>query len=59
MLAEAGAEVLLTDRAWERTAADISDTVRTLLVEPGSGDGDGEAPRSRRTWRSPPTTPCI
>ncbi|CAM5717254.1 Carrier domain-containing protein OS=Streptomyces antimycoticus OX=68175 GN=SSPO_092220 PE=4 SV=1 [Streptomyces antimycoticus] len=35
VLAEAGAELLLTDRAWERTAADISDTGRTLVVESG------------------------
>ncbi|QTI87532.1 non-ribosomal peptide synthetase [Streptomyces sp. AgN23] len=45
VLAEAGAELLLTDRAWERTAADISDTGRTLVVESGDGDdGPSEPP---------------
>ncbi|OPF80196.1 non-ribosomal peptide synthetase [Streptomyces antioxidans] len=43
VLAEAGAEVLLADRAWERTAADISGDRRTLLVECASGD-DGNGP---------------
>ncbi|MGW5699208.1 AMP-binding protein, partial [Streptomyces asiaticus] len=41
VLAEAGAEVLLTDRAWERTAADISAAARTLLVESGPESGSG------------------
>ncbi|WP_218053903.1 non-ribosomal peptide synthetase [Streptomyces rhizosphaericus] len=41
VVAEAGAEVLLTDRAWERMAADISDTARTLLVESESGPEPG------------------
>ncbi|MCM3804718.1 non-ribosomal peptide synthase/polyketide synthase [Streptomyces sp. DR7-3] len=40
VLAEAGAELLLTDRAWERTAAGISGDRRTLLVAPGSYGGD-------------------
>ncbi|MFE9062442.1 non-ribosomal peptide synthase/polyketide synthase [Streptomyces violaceusniger] len=45
VLAEAGAEVLLTDRAWERTAADIADGRRTLVVESGGGDdGPSEPP---------------
>ncbi|MEU1950091.1 AMP-binding protein, partial [Streptomyces sp. NPDC020125] len=45
VLAEAGAELLLTDRAWERTAADIADAGRTLVVESGDGDdGPSEPP---------------
>ncbi|MGR3937685.1 non-ribosomal peptide synthase/polyketide synthase [Streptomyces sp. BRA346] len=41
VLAEATADVLLTDRAWERTAADIGHDGRTLLVAPGAEGGDG------------------
>ncbi|MFI0817472.1 non-ribosomal peptide synthase/polyketide synthase [Streptomyces sp. NPDC021098] len=41
VLAEATADVLLTDRAWERTAADLGHAGRTLLVAPGAEGGDG------------------
>ncbi|MFI0776430.1 non-ribosomal peptide synthase/polyketide synthase [Streptomyces sp. NPDC021212] len=43
VLAEATADVLLTDRAWERTAAEIAGAARTLLVAPGAEGGDGPA----------------
>ncbi|MFE1972218.1 non-ribosomal peptide synthetase [Streptomyces hygroscopicus] len=44
VLAEAGAEVVLTDRAWERTAADVGAAARVLTVEPGGDGGDGDGP---------------
>ena len=40
VLAEAAADVLLTDRAWERTAADLGHGGRTLLLEPGAEGGE-------------------
>ncbi|MEU4892907.1 non-ribosomal peptide synthase/polyketide synthase [Streptomyces sp. NPDC044780] len=54
VLAEAGAEVLLTDRAWQRTAADIAAAGRTLVVESGGGgDGDDGPSRPPRVALSP------
>ncbi|MEU1805438.1 non-ribosomal peptide synthase/polyketide synthase [Streptomyces sp. NPDC019937] len=40
VLAEATADVLLTDRAWKRTAAALGHDGRTLLVAPGAQGGD-------------------
>ncbi|QKV97422.1 non-ribosomal peptide synthase/polyketide synthase [Streptomyces sp. NA02950] len=46
VLAETAADVLLTDRAWARTAADVPHEGRTVVVAPGDdGDGPCDPPR--------------
>ncbi|MEU8827138.1 non-ribosomal peptide synthase/polyketide synthase [Streptomyces sp. NPDC048636] len=46
VLAEASADVLLTDRAWERTAGEVPHGGRTVMVTPGDdGEGPCDPPR--------------
>ncbi|WP_432010893.1 non-ribosomal peptide synthase/polyketide synthase [Streptomyces cucumeris] len=44
VLAEASARVLLTDRAWERTADGIPHGGRTVVVEPGRDGAEDDGP---------------